>query len=246
MDINDFKAYFEIECRVISPDVTYLHIIAEPLFTPSKFEAIRDAARKIPGYKNTCQIGGGFSILVSINCSEFDQVEIEENIVSFLGELNANVTTIGKVIIDDCKMIEEEEKAEQELMEILASQQESGTSELDSMVGLDKLDLNYKAHVNDIYGECFMFSVCFPQGAGEAELQAVRDVMGNYDFGLEEDDYEGYTAIYLENEKVMIDLDLGNVATQNEDKVLHGILLALNGIKDLDGKNISQVVINEF
>lgn len=245
MDISDFKAYFETECRVISPDVTYLHIYAKKLFAPVKINAIKEYACKIPGYKNLCQTGGGFSVVVYINCSEFDQVEVEENIMSFLGELNDNVTSIGKVIIDDRRMTEEEEKAEQELMELLASQQQETTNELDSMVGLDKLDLNYKAHVNDIYGECFIFSVCFPQGAGEAELQAVRDVIRNYDFGLEGDDYEGYTAIYLENEKVMIDLDLGNVTAQNEDKVLHGILLALNGIKDLEGKNISQVVINE-
>ncbi len=246
MEISDFKGCFETECRVISPNITYLHIYAEPLFTPAKVDAIKEAARKIPGYKNFCQVGGGFSVVVFINCSEFDQVEIEENIISFLGELNNNVTTIRKVIIDDCRMTDEEEKAEQDLMKLLASQQQKITNELDSIVGIDRLALNYTAHINNINGECFLFSVCFTLGAGNEELQAVRDVIGNYDFGLEGDNYEGYTAISLKDEKVMIDLDLGGVEAQNENKLIHGILLALNKIKDLDVKDISQVVINEF
>ncbi|MBO4408138.1 MAG: hypothetical protein J5786_02550 [Clostridiales bacterium] len=62
MDISDYKAYFETECRVISPDVTYLHIYAKKLFAPVKINAIKEYACKIPGYKNLCQTGGGFSV----------------------------------------------------------------------------------------------------------------------------------------------------------------------------------------
>lgn len=53
-------------------------------------------------------------------------------------------------------------------------------------------------------------------------------------------DFGGYTDISVQDGKVMIFLDLGNVGAENEKKIIHGILLALNSVE-----GIKKVVINE-
>ena len=244
--ISEFNGYFEIEDRGISPGNAYLHVFAKKLFTQGKVDSIRQLASKMPIYKDSCQTGGGYSVVVNLRCTDHDQDEIEKYILSFLEELDANVTNIKYILIDDSEMTEEEAKEEAAFRQLLASVQQDITLNLDSMVGLEQLDLNYSAHVVNFYGESYILSICFQGGAGEAETQAVRDVIRSFDFKLEGDDYAGDIGVELKDGKVLLGLDLGGVKPKNENKVLHGILLALNGIKDREVKDISQVLINEF
>ena len=239
MDINGFKGYFETEYNGISPQGVYLHIYAKKAFVTAKVKAIKEFASKLPIYQNTVLKGGGFSVIVSLKYT--DRAETEKYILSLLEELDANVISIGKIVIDDSDIHEDEKIAQEAFLKAVAAAFAESIPDRDSMIGLDKLDLNYTAHVKEFYGECFTFSVCFEGGAGEAELQAVTDRIENYEFNLEDDDYRGYLDYMLDNGKVLVNLDLGGIAPQNENKIIHGILLALNGIKD-----ISQVVINDF
>ena len=110
----------------------------------------------------------------------------------------------------------------------------------DSALGLNKLSLNYEVHAEGIEGECFTYSVYFEGEAGEAEAEKINDAINNYDFKLVDDDYIGYTDVTADDGKITIYLDLGNTVPQNEDKIIHGILLAINDIQ-----GIKKVIVNE-
>ena len=107
-------------------------------------------------------------------------------------------------------------------------------------LGIDKLSLNYPACAEGMEGECFEYSVYFGNEAGEAEADTVRKAVQEYDFQLTGDDYPGYISISAQEGKVNIYLDLGNTAPQNENKIIHGILLALNSVQ-----GIKKVIVNE-
>jgi len=108
-------------------------------------------------------------------------------------------------------------------------------------LGLTELSLNYTAYAEGLDGECFTYNVYFTDNIVDDEkVNAVRNAIRTFDFALTDDDYIGYLSISAEDNSVLIYLDLGNVAPQNEDKVIHGILLALNSLQ-----NIEKVVINE-
>ena len=68
----------------------------------------------------------------------------------------------------------------------------------------------------------------------------MRNALESYDLGLADDDHAGYLSISADSDKVLIYLDIGNVREQNENKIIHGILLALNNVR-----GIRSVIINE-
>ena len=114
-------------------------------------------------------------------------------------------------------------------------------SSLDDFLGITRLGLSYPTHTEGIEGECFNYSVYFTDDtAGEEKAATVRNVVESFDLGLKDDDYAGYLSISADNDKVSIYLDLGNVQSGNENKVIHGILLALNNVQ-----GIKSVIINE-
>ena len=248
--IDEFKGYFEMEYRGISPRGLYLHILAKNLFPNAKVDSIREIASGSPIYKDLALAGGVYSVIVSLECTDHDESEIEEYIISLLEELNDNVANIGKIIIDDNKMLEEEKAKEEEFRQLLARVQFEMENKpvitYDTQYGIDKLDLNYPAHIAELYNECFLFKICFLSGAGEDELQAVKYVIGRFDFQLKEDDYVRYLDYGLEKEMVFVNLDRMSIDRRKEKKMIKGILLALNGVKDLPVRDISQVMINDF
>lgn len=118
---------------------------------------------------------------------------------------------------------------------------EFGDFEWDEILGLTGLALNYTAHAEGMEGECFLYSVYFTDGtANEEQADAVRNAIQAFDFKLTDDDYIGYLDISATDNKIQIYLDLGNVAPQNENKIIHGILLALNSVQ-----GIEKVIVNE-
>lgn len=119
---------------------------------------------------------------------------------------------------------------------------EYGEPNWDEAVGITKLALNYTAHAEGLDGECFTYSVYFTDGtAGEEKANAVTNAINAFDFNLtRKDDYLGYRSVSAHDNKVLIYLDLGNTDPQNENKIIHGILLALNSVK-----GIKEVIVNE-
>ncbi len=111
----------------------------------------------------------------------------------------------------------------------------------DEALGLTKLPLQYPAHARGIDGENFIYSVYFTDGtADEEKAESVRQAINAYDFQLVGDDYIGYLDISANDSNVSIFLDLGNTEPQNENRIIHGILLALNSVP-----GIKEVILNE-
>lgn len=111
----------------------------------------------------------------------------------------------------------------------------------DEALGLTKLPLQYPAHARGIDGENFIYSVYFTDGtADEEKAESVRQAINAYDFQLVGDDYIGYLDISANDSNVSIFLDLGNTEPQNENRIIHGILLALNSVS-----GIKEVILNE-
>ena len=251
MGIDDFKAYFPIEIRTMGPFVIVFNVYAETCFDYIQVSYyLSGRTRK---FRFAPQIGNGEKLKFVMECRDREYEEIEPYLVELLEVLNT-IPGIRKVVINNGKDTEEERKYEQMIIEATATKQKKKTvkkpkmkfdEELDGSIGLDSLDLNYTAHVADLDGECFTFSVHFQRGAGQEELEAVRSLLENYDFGAGEDDYAGYIDTELEDDRVTIFLDLGNVEPEDCDPVIQGILLALNGLKDLKVKQIEMVLINE-
>lgn len=108
-------------------------------------------------------------------------------------------------------------------------------------IGISKLQLNYPAYCEGLDGECFDYSVYFNDGIiSQERVDAVGNAIEDFDFKLVGDDYTGYLDVSGSENKVLVYLDLGNTKPQNEEKIIHGILLALNSIE-----GIEKVVVNE-
>lgn len=113
--------------------------------------------------------------------------------------------------------------------------------ELDEMMGIDQLELNYEAHVVGIDGECFSYSVYLKDDITEEAFKKVDKAIDDFASPYNsEDSYIGYINVSNEGDKISIYLDLGNVEPENSNVALYGILTALNGV---DG--IEKVLINE-
>ena len=110
----------------------------------------------------------------------------------------------------------------------------------DQILGIDKLSLNFPAHVDGFEGECFDYSVYFTETPGNEQVELIQNAIHDYDFKLTGDDYIGYVSVECKAGIVTIYLDLGNTVPENENKIIHGILLAMN-----DVPGIEKVILNE-
>lgn len=247
MGLDDFKAYFPIEIRTMGPKQVVVNVYAETCFDYPQVD--RYLWGRTKKFWPTPQIGSGEKLKFVMDCWNREYEEIEPYLVDFLKELSV-IPGIKKIVINNGIDTEEERQYEQMIIEAAAAEAKKRARKsrpkfdeaLDNSIGLDKLELNYTAHMVGCDGECFNYSVYFKRGAGEKELEAVQSLVENYDFGIE---YEGYIDVQLEDDLVTIFLDLGNVDPEECDLMIQGILLALNGIKDLKVKQIQKVLINE-
>ena len=113
--------------------------------------------------------------------------------------------------------------------------------EFDDMLGISSLGLDYEAHVEGFDGECFHYSVYFENDPTEEDEIKVSEALSSFlEPYNEKDIYLGYIDTSLEDDRVNIELDLGNVDQKYENTAIHGILNALNGVSGL-----VKVIVNE-
>jgi hypothetical protein len=112
---------------------------------------------------------------------------------------------------------------------------------LDSMMGFDKPELYYEAHMVGIDGETFSYSVYFEENPTDEKLteaiNAITEFLAPYN---DKHIYLGYVDVSKEEDKLRVYLDLGNVNPEYEDVAIKGILKALNNVQ-----GIKSVIVNE-
>lgn len=226
MDFRDFKAYFSVEYRGNNKYGACLHIFPKTVFTKENWDAITEAllCKKFDFYTNTKQSAELVKIFCSL--SDWAKGDYEDVLVRLCNALD-RVPGIGHIIINDGSDVEYE-------------MPDMEAFDWDDSLGLKKLSLSYPVHAEGMEGECFTYSVYFETIAGEQERKAVINAIKTYDFNLSGDDYIGYTNVTAKDGKVEIYLDLGNTQPENEERIIHGILLALNGLP-----GIHRVIVNE-
>lgn len=112
--------------------------------------------------------------------------------------------------------------------------------EFDSIVGLDKLELNYEAHVVGFEGETFSFNIYFEDILTDEKFEETDEAIGEFFTSYDDEVYLGYVDVSREDDKVYIYLDTGNVEPENSNLAIEGILKALNNVP-----GIKSVLINE-
>lgn len=243
--INEFEAYFPLEYRGIGEDRACYFVYPASQFTEQDFSEVRTILQPAKQYTKTECAPGLIRIDVDLKqCGKLGipAEEALEDIAAGLacgGSYTASLE-IGKLVLNDGGILPAEpwfaDSADSEETESALS-----AFEWDKALGLDKLTLNFPAHAEGLEGECFLYSVYFADGkAGQREADAVLEAIRHYDFQLVGDDYIGYTDVTPKDGKISIYLDLGNTEPQNGDRIIHGILLALNNIQ-----GIEKVIVNE-
>jgi hypothetical protein len=237
MELDKIKTYFPVDYRGIGKSRAVLSVFPEIVFDKKQYEEVRSAIQEVRNRYDGLYTITTQSILwitISVNLEAFPQKFHDEIIECFITELN-NVTKIQKVIINDGSPVADNTKFE------IEEDDEYEESDWDQALGLKELSLNYSVHAEGFEGECFNYSVYFNDDAADEEkAKAVRNAINAYDFELEGDDYIGYLNVTADENRVSVYLDLGNTELQNENNIIHGILLALNSVS-----GIKKVIFNE-
>ena len=253
MDLQKINTYFAADFRGKAKGGACLHIYPETVFTQKQFEEILAAKKRIPDIYEGLYTNSTFTwdstginisgIMIGVDLSDFPKKCHDDILEHLLASLN-NVAGIKKVIISDSSRIPDdapEETNKSDASSDCDDENESGDPYWNEAFGLTKLALNFPAYADGMEGECFRYSVYFSDDtADEEKANAVRNAIRNYDFGLTADVYTGYISVSAEEQMVSVFLDLGNAEPQNENRLIQGILLALN-----DVPGIKKVIINE-
>ena len=235
MECNKINTYFPVDFRLQNKGEACFNIFPETVFIDEQLQEIDAAIDSIwHKYFPMCLSYERHKDILCIFADyQYCEKKFHDEILeSFLKVLN-NISGIKKLIINDGSIIMDDEDADE--------YSKSGGAGLDEVLGLTQLDLNYTAHAEGIEGECFNYNVYFTDGtANKEKVDTVINAVHDFYFKLTDNDYTGYLDVSSENDKVSIYLDLGNVEPKNENKVIHGILLALNSVQ-----GIKKVIINE-
>lgn len=112
---------------------------------------------------------------------------------------------------------------------------------LDEMVGLDQLNLNFEVHMVGIEGENFMFNVYFSEEITEEKFAETEKVVSEFASTYEEQDMElGYLNVSKEDDKVVVYLDLEIEDMELSNRAICGLVEALDKVS-----GIKSVIINE-
>lgn len=112
---------------------------------------------------------------------------------------------------------------------------------LESMMGLDQLELYYEVNMAGIDGENFYYSVYFIDNPTDEKFEETKKAIAEFLMIYDEKDvYLGYMDVSKENDKISIYLDLGNTKPEYQNTAINGILEALNNVQ-----GIRSVIINE-
>lgn len=237
MELNKIKTYFHVVITEMEKEETFCHLFPENEFASEQYTEIDELLQIISKKFEGSNITATFSATLITICVDLSGSpkkcydEVLEAVISAMnnitGIMNALITDDGSFMNFEDIEIEEYDTVEENYW--------------DDALGLTNLDLSYTAHVDGFDGECFDYSVYFTDDTADtAKEDAVRNAVQSFDFNVTGDDYIGYISISSGNNKVLIYLDLGNVQPQNENKIIQGILLALNSVQ-----GIKKVIINE-
>ena len=238
MELKKLNTYLPVDFRGIGKGGAYCHLFSETNFTREQLDKVCSSLNMVYEkyedlYTNTMLADDIISITADL--SDFPKKSHNKILEAIVSAMNS-ITGIKKAIISagrNCSIDDEETETEEYDM--------FNENYWDDALGLTKLELSYTAHVDGFYGECFVYSVYFTDDtADEAKADAVRNAVHSFDFNVTDDDYIGCLSISLDDNKVSIFLDLGNVQPQNENKIIQGTLLALNSVH-----GIKKVIINE-
>ena len=238
MELKKLNTYLPVDFRGIGKGGAYCHLFPETNFTRKQLDKVCSSLNMVYEkyedlYTNTMLADDIISIAADL--SDFPKKSHNEILEAIASAMNS-ITGIKKAIISadrNCSIDDEETETEENDM--------IDENYWDDALGLTKLDLSYTAHVDGFDGECFDYNIYFADDtADETKADAVRNAVQSFDFNVTGDDYIGYLSISSDNNKVSIYLDLGNVQPQNENKIIQGILLALNSVPE-----IKKVIINE-
>ncbi|MCM1316213.1 MAG: hypothetical protein NC040_08220 [Muribaculaceae bacterium] len=224
MEFNKINTYFPVDFRIKNKGEACFNIFPETIFTDEQLEEIEVAMDSIwDKYFPMCMSHERHDkdiVCIFADYQYCGEELYDEILESFMKALN-NISGIKKLIINDGSEFE--------------------GAGWDEFLGLTQLDLNYTVHAEGIEGECFDYTVYFTDGTADKEkADAVSNAIRDFDFKLTDNDYAGYLNVSSENDKILIYLDLGNVEPKNENKIIHGILLALDSVQ-----GIKKVIINE-
>lgn len=112
---------------------------------------------------------------------------------------------------------------------------------LDEMVGLDQLNLNFEVHMVGIDGENFMFNVYFSEEITEEKFAETEKVVSEFASTYEEQDMDlGYVNVSKEDDKVVVYLDLEIEDMELSNRAICGLVEALDKVS-----GIKSVMINE-
>lgn len=112
---------------------------------------------------------------------------------------------------------------------------------LDEMVGLDQLNVNFEVHMAGIDGENFMFNVYFSEEITEEKFSETEKVVSEFASTYEEQDMDlGYLNVSKEEDKVVVYLDLEIEDMELSNRAICGLVEALDKVS-----GIKSVIINE-
>lgn len=237
MELDKIKTYFHVVFDDMGKDETFCYLFPENEFVSEQYTEIDDLLQIISKKFEGSNITATFSTIlinICVDVSRYPKKCHDEIIEAVISAMNNITGIMNALITDDGSLMDyaDIEIEENDMVEEIF---------WDDALGLTNLDLSYNAHVDGFDGECFDYSVYFADDtADETKADAVRNAVQSFDFNVTGDDYIGYLSISSDNNKVSIYLDLGNVQPQNENKIIQGILLALNSVQ-----GIKKVIINE-
>lgn len=112
---------------------------------------------------------------------------------------------------------------------------------LDEMVGISQLNLNFEVHMVGIDGENFTFNVYYFEEITEEKFAETEKVVSEFASAYEEKDtYLGYINVSKEDDKVVIYLDLELEDMESSNAAICGLVEALDKVS-----GIKSVIINE-
>ena len=228
---ENYKTYFPVDNRCTQKGYAVFFIYPVTKFTDEYRNIIDDELTKVwHKYFPMCA-NNEMTEDMYIYSADYEYIydEQKDSVIPDILDALDNIEGISNVIITDGNYPDAEVSEEDQ------------SYDFDEVLGITDLDLCYTAHAEGFEGECFHYNIYFNNGvADKNRKKTVSDAINGYDYGLIGDDYAGYMSVSADSEKVSVYLDLGNVQPQNSDKAIHGILLALNQVSDID-----RVIINE-
>ena len=157
--------------------------------------------------------------------------------VAFIGlmilGMNKSVT-IGEDYIGTKKV---QEKIEDKIEEQFGSTSEAKDDIWDRYYGLNELGLRYDAHIADLEGEMFLYTVELDRAADDSVIKELNEqILKKCGKPSEDNNYGEYSIRKTGDKTLLISLDLGNAL---DTKAITGIFRALN---DIEG--VKKAVVN--